>query len=133
MGEIFAALAIGFVGGFAGGLLGIGGGAIYVPALVLLLNEDQHVAQGISLAAIVATSIVGGITHFRQGNVQTITVALVSPAAAVAAFGAAFLADALDADILRRIFAVVMLYFALNMIVRALRPGPTPVQEGGSP
>lgn len=132
MGEIFAALAIGFVGGFAGGLLGIGGGAIYVPALVLLLNEDQHVAQGISLAAIVATSIVGGMTHFRQGNVQTGTVALVAPAAVVAAFGAAFLADALGADVLRRIFAVVMLYFALNMIVRALRPGPTPVQEGGS-
>ncbi len=121
MGEIIIALLTGFAGGFAGGLLGIGGGAVYVPGMVLILDEQQHVAQGASLAAIIATAFVGGATHLRQGNVDLPTVAWVAPAAALAGFGAAFLADALDATVLRRIFAVVMLYLALTMIVGALR------------
>ena len=130
MGEIILSLLIGFVGGFAGGLLGIGGGAIYVPGMVILMGEGQQFAQGASLAAIIATAAVGGFTHLRQGNVDLPTVAWVAPIAAGAAFGAAFLADALDANILRRIFGVVMVYFALTMIVGALRGEQTPLQAG---
>ena len=129
MEEVLAAIAIGLVGGFAGGLLGIGGGAIYVPGMVLLLDEQQHLAQGASLAAIIATAIVGSLTHMRQGNVDVPTVVWVAPAAALAAFGGAFLADALDATVLRRIFAVVMLYFALSMIVGAVREQRTIAKE----
>ncbi len=127
--EILALLLIGFVGGFAGGLLGIGGGAIYVPAMVLLLNEQQHIAQGASLAAIIATAIVGTTTHFRQQNVDVRTVLWVAPVAVIAGFGAALLADSLDATTLRRVFAVVALYFALTMIIGALRQEPTANQE----
>jgi len=116
-------LIIGLIGGFAGGLLGIGGGAIYVPAMVLLLAEEQHVAQGASLAAIIATAIVGGLTHLRQGNVDVNAVVLVTPPAVVAGFGAALLADAIEADALRRIFAVVMLGISLTIIYGALRGG----------
>lgn len=126
MGEIIALLAIGFIGGFAGGLLGIGGGAIYIPAMVLLLGEDQHLAQGASLAAIIATALVGSFAHFPRGNVDTHTVMWVAPVAVVAGFGAAFVADSLDGDTLRRVFAVVALYFALTMIVGALRQESTP-------
>ena len=127
MGEIIVALIAGFVGGFAGGLLGIGGGTIYIPAMVLLLDETQHLAQGASLAAIVATAIVGGLTHLRQRNVHLPTVAWVAPGAIVAAFGAAILADALPATALRRIFAVVVFYFAVTMIVRGLRGQQAPI------
>lgn len=123
MDDVLAALAIGLVGGFAGGLLGVGGGTIYVPAMVILLDEDQHLAQGASLAAIIATGIVGGLTHWRQGNVDVPAVIWVAPVAVVAAFGAAFLADKLDDEVLRRIFGVVVVYFALTMIIGALR-GP---------
>lgn len=121
IGEILQLLAIGLAGGFAGGLLGIGGGAIYVPAMVLLLDENQHLAQGASLAAIISTAVVGGITHLRRGNVDLHAVWLVAPAAVVAGFGAALLADRLDADVLRRIFAFVAVYFAATMIVGAVR------------
>lgn len=130
MPEILALLLIGLVGGFAGGLLGIGGGAIYVPAMVLLLGEDQHLAQGASLAAIIATAVVGSYTHFRQHNVDVRTVLWVAPVAVVAGFGAALLADSLDAATLRRIFAVVALYFSLTMIIGAIRQEPTADQEG---
>ena len=111
-------------------MLGIGGGSIYVPTLVLLANEPQHIAQGASLAAIVATAIVGGVTHLRQGNVDLPTVAWVAPAAVVAAFGAALLADQLDPIVLRRIFAAVFIYFALTMIVGAVRGEHVSEREG---
>jgi uncharacterized membrane protein YfcA len=124
MEEIFALLLIGLIGGFAGGLLGIGGGAIYIPAMVLLLGEDQHLAQGASLAAIIATAIVGTTTHYRRGNVDVRTVMWVAPVAVVAGFSAALLADELDAATLRRVFAVVGVYFALTMIIGALREKP---------
>ena len=130
MVETIVAVLFGFIGGFAGGLLGVGGGAIYVPAMVLFLDEQQHLAQGASLAAIIATGIVGGATHLRQGNVHLPTVARVAPAAVIASFGAAFLADALAADVLRRIFAVVILYVALSTIVGTLGKERAPIGEG---
>lgn len=132
MGEIVLLIVIGLVGGFAGGMLGIGGGAIYVPAMVLLLDEQQHLAQGASLAAIIATGLVGGLTHLRQRNVDVPTVAWVMPPAVVAGFGAAFLADALPADVLKRIFGVFVLYLSVSMIYGALRGGQRTANiEGG--
>ena len=125
MGDVLVALLIGLAGGFAGGLLGIGGGAIYVPAMVLLLDEDQHLAQGASLAAIVATGIVAGLTHWRRGNVDVPVASVVAPPAIVAGFAGAFAADALDGDVLRRVFAFVVVYFALTMIIGALRREPS--------
>ena len=132
MGDIILALLIGLAGGFAGGMLGIGGGAIYVPAMVLLLDEKQHLAQGASLAAIISTAIVGSLTHLRRGNVDVPTVAQVAPAAVGAGFAAGFIADRLDAEVLQRIFGVVMLYLALNMIWGALQRGtPTTTRRTG--
>jgi uncharacterized membrane protein YfcA len=127
MEDAIYALLIGLAGGFAGGLLGIGGGAIYVPAMVLLLNEDQHLAQGASLAAIVATGVIAGTTHFRRGNVDVPTAVQVAPPSVLAGFAGAFAADALDAVVLQRVFAVVVVYFALNMIIGALRREPSEI------
>lgn len=130
MGEIIVAIVIGFCGGFAGGLLGIGGGAIYVPGMVLLLDEDQKLAQGASLAAIILTAIVGSVANYRRDNIDMRTVMLVAPVAAVAGFSAAFVADALHADVLRRIFAVVMLYLGATTVHAAWRESPSPIEEG---
>jgi uncharacterized membrane protein YfcA len=124
-------ILIGFLGGFAGGMLGIGGGAIYVPAMVLLLDRGQHVAQGASLAAIVATGLVGGATHLRQQNVDLQAVAFVAPVAVLTGFGAALLADVLDAEVLRRIFAVVAGYVALMTIYGSLREMRAARREAG--
>ncbi len=130
MGESIGALFVGLLGGFAGGLLGIGGGAIYIPAMVLLMDVQQHDAQGASLAAIVATGLVAGLTHYRHGNVDVRAAAFVAPTAVLAGFGAAFLADALDATALQRIFAVVVLYLSLSMIIGTLRGWRQEAKEG---
>jgi hypothetical protein len=131
VGDIIAALLIGLAGGFAGGMLGIGGGAVYVPAMVILLGTNQHSAQGASLVAIVPTAIVGSITHLRRENIDIPVVLQVVPVAIIAAFAGGFLADRLDATTLQRIFGVVMAYLALNTIWSALRRDPALENEQG--
>lgn len=64
-------LAIGLVAGVAGGMFGIGGGAIMVPAMVLLVGLDQKLATGTSIAAqILPIGILGALVYYRNGNLN---------------------------------------------------------------
>ncbi|MBD1936003.1 MULTISPECIES: sulfite exporter TauE/SafE family protein [unclassified Microcoleus] len=64
-------LLIGLVAGVAGGMFGIGGGAIMVPAMVLLLSLDQKLATGTSLAAqVLPIGILGAIVYHRNNNLN---------------------------------------------------------------
>lgn len=64
-------LAIGLVAGVAGGMFGIGGGAIMVPAMVLLLGMDQKFATGTSVAAqILPIGILAAVVYYRNGNLN---------------------------------------------------------------
>jgi uncharacterized membrane protein YfcA len=58
------------VAGFASGMMGVGGGAVMIPAMVLLAGFDQHVAQGTALLVMVPAGSVGAYTHWRLGNVK---------------------------------------------------------------
>ena len=90
---VTAGVGIGLVAGAVSGVLGIGGGAVLVPGMVLLLDVEQHAAQGISLAVIAMTALVGGFTHYWQGNVRLGLVLGLAPAAAVFALAGGFLAN----------------------------------------
>jgi len=59
----------GFFAGLLSGFVGIGGGSAFVPIMTVGFRFNQALAQGTSLAAIVPTALVGGITHIREGNV----------------------------------------------------------------
>ncbi|HUH67253.1 MAG TPA: sulfite exporter TauE/SafE family protein [Syntrophales bacterium] len=61
----------GVILGFLSGMLGVGGGIIMVPAMVLLTGFTQHTAQGTSLLAMVPIGSVGAYTHWKLGNVKT--------------------------------------------------------------
>jgi uncharacterized protein len=64
-------LLIGLVAGIAGGMFGIGGGAIMVPAMVLLLNMDQKFSTGTSIAAqILPIGILAAVVYHRNGNIS---------------------------------------------------------------
>lgn len=122
MADFFVALAVGAVGGWMAGLLGVGGGFIFVPAMVLLLDRPQHEAQGVSLSVIVITALAATITHSRRGNVDTQIARWVVPGATIAGFVAAAVATQLPEEALRRIFAVVLVLLAVRMIWQAWRP-----------
>ncbi len=110
MEDIVITLLIGLVGGAVGGLLGIGGGVLFVPAMVLLLGEEQHVAQGVSLVVIIPTAISATFTNLRRGFVDREIATWVTPVAVIAAFGGAFLAGLISGPMLSRIFGLLVIY-----------------------
>jgi uncharacterized membrane protein YfcA len=110
------ALAVGVVAGVLSGLLGIGGGAIMVPAMTLLIGLSQHVAQGTSLLVIIPTAITGSITHFRMGNIQLPTVAWLSVGGIVGAVAGAFLALASPDETLRLLFGCYLAFTGVRML-----------------
>jgi uncharacterized protein len=68
---VIAAVLIGVLAGVASGMLGIGGGALFVPALVILLGLKQVDAEATSLLAIVPVAAVGAWRQRRYGNLRT--------------------------------------------------------------
>ena len=90
--EIVQLLVIGLAAGIAGGMFGIGGGAIMVPAMVLIMGMDQKFATGTSLAAqILPIGILGAIVYQRNGNLNIRDAVLIAAGLVVGnLFGALF-------------------------------------------
>jgi uncharacterized protein len=131
---LLIATAFGLAGGVLAGMLGVGGGAIFVPAIVIFglahvaANEDpQKVAQGVSLTVIVCTGLFGTVTNLRQETVDIETVIWVVPLAVVAAFSASLLANGLDSGALKAIYGFTALALSAQIFyttLRALRQRP---------
>jgi uncharacterized membrane protein YfcA len=118
--DIIGYVLLGLVAGGLAATLGIGGGVVYVPALVSLFAFSQHTAQGTSLAIIVPTTIVATIAHARARRVLWPLMAIVAAAGVVGAVAGARTALIMDETLLRRIFAVVLVIIAVRMAVRAV-------------
>ncbi|MGL5196639.1 MAG: TSUP family transporter [Chroococcales cyanobacterium] len=85
-------LLIGLVAGVAGGMFGIGGGTIMVPAMVLLLTLDQKLATGTSIAAqILPIGLLGAMVYYKNGNLNIKYAAVIALGLVVGNFfGASF-------------------------------------------
>ncbi len=124
---------LGLAVGALAGLLGIGGGTILVPVLVLGEGYAQHVAQGVSLLMILPTGIVGGLSHARHGHVLRAILPGLMAGGAVGALLGAFLANRIEATVLSRLFALFLLPVAAQMIFgrrRGTVAGPVESQGG---
>ena len=117
--EIVGLVALGLVAGAAAAALGIGGGVLIVPALVVLFGFEQHTAQGTSLAVILPTAVVATIGHARHGRVAWRIAAPLAITGIAGAFVGAQIALSLDDDVLRRLFAVLLTALAIRMAMRA--------------
>jgi uncharacterized membrane protein YfcA len=121
------------IGGLAAGLLsgtvGIGGGQVFVPILTVGFRLAQPLAQGTSLAAIIPTAVVGGITHIREGNVVPEAAVWMGLGAVVGAVIGALVAVEVPAELLARIFGAFLLFSALRMGWTAWRPAATEPAE----
>jgi len=115
--EVALGVALGLVTGVLSGMLGVGGGVVMVPGMVLLLGVDQHTAQGVSLAVVVLTAIAGAVTHYRQDNVKMDVVPLVAPGAVLFGLVGSWLAGGIDAQLLSRIFAAVLFIVGGRMLL----------------
>lgn len=116
-GEVVSLLAIGLAAGFMAGLLGIGGGVLMVPAMVLLMGFDQHVAQGTSLLVIIPAALSGSFTHYRNGRLFLRDAAFLAAGGVVGAVLGSVFALAIDDEILRRLFAVFIVVSAVRMLM----------------
>jgi uncharacterized membrane protein YfcA len=116
----------GFAGGVLAGVLGVGGGAIFVPAIVIFglageTDDPQKVAQGVSLVVIVFTAIAGTATNLRNDTVDVGMLRWVAPAAVVAALIAAVAANRVDDGVLRRIYGATALLLGLQTVYTSVR------------
>ena len=117
-------IGLGLVAGALASALGIGGGIVIVPALVTLFSFQQHLAQGTSLAVIVPTAMVGTIAHVRAGRVEIRVALLLGAGGILGGFLGGQAALALDASMLRRLFAVLLLITAVRMLHQVRRRSP---------
>jgi uncharacterized membrane protein YfcA len=119
--EAAVGLGFGLIGGVLSGALGVGGGSIFVPALVLGLGVGQHEAQGISLWVVVLASLMGGYTHYRHGTVDMQAARWIAPAALPGAVIGAVVAAFLGGRSLQVVFAIVLTLIGLQMLTSARR------------
>jgi uncharacterized protein len=118
---MIGAIAIGLAGGVVAGLLGVGGGVLFVPGLVIFLSLDQHHAEATSLLAIVPVAMVGTYRHDRYGNVRRNDALLLGVFSLAGAAGGVALANALSGALLRDAFAALIVVVAGQLAHRALR------------
>jgi uncharacterized membrane protein YfcA len=117
------AIAIGLAGGVIAGLLGVGGGVLFVPGLVIFLNLTQHQAEATSLLAIVPVALVGAYDHDRHGDVRRGDALMLGVLSLAGAAGGVVLANALSGAILRDSFATLLLVVAAQFARRGLAGG----------
>jgi uncharacterized protein len=115
------AIAIGVAGGIVAGLLGVGGGVLFVPGLVIFLGLGQHQAEATSLLAIIPVAIVGTATQDRYGNVRRADALLLGVLSLVGAAAGVALANALSGRMLRDGFAALLVILAAQLVRGALR------------
>jgi uncharacterized protein len=127
--EVVALLAIGLTAGLLAGLLGIGGGVIMVPAMVLVTAFDQHVAQGTSLLVIIPAAAFGSFTHHRRGRLALRDAGAVAVGGVFGALLGSATALSLDEEILQRLFAVLILVVAARMLLTGRRAPEPPDPE----
>jgi uncharacterized membrane protein YfcA len=111
---------LGLAAGLLAGLFGVGGGILFVPTLVAI-GLGEHDAVGTSLLAILPTVLAGTWRQARHGNVRWRAAAVLGVAAPAAAQGGALLAESLPEDVLRRLFAVLLVVVAAQIAWRARR------------
>jgi uncharacterized membrane protein YfcA len=127
MPELAAALLAAYVGlglvvGFVAGLLGVGGGLIIVPVLILLLHAnglaagmEPQLALGTSLASILFTSLASVRAHHRHGAVEWPLVRRITPGILLGTLVGALLAAQMSATVLKVFFVAFLFYAAIQM------------------
>jgi uncharacterized membrane protein YfcA len=115
------AIIVGFAAGVVAGMLGVGGGILFVPALTLGLGLTQLHAEATSLLAIIPTAVAGAAQQYRYGNVRWRAAVLIGVASIGGVVAGAQLAQSLPEHVLTRLFAVLLLLVAAQIAWRGLK------------
>ena len=119
MDELLAVL-ICVAGGFTGGIVGVGGGVLFVPALTIFIGLTQVEAESTSLLMIVIVALIGAIRQNSYGNVNVrnaLVIGVLSPLGVLIGVG---VANNVSERVLQLSFAALALFIAYRLLVRAL-------------
>lgn len=122
--EAVEVIAIGFTAGTVAGLFGVGGGILFVPALVFVFGLAQAEAQATSLLAIVPVALVGSYRQRGYGNVAVRDGLLIGVFSLPCAIASVAVANAVPESTLKVLFVGLCLYMAFRMGRRALTSPP---------
>jgi len=123
--DVAGLLLVAFAAGMLGGMVGVGGGVLFVPALVVLMDLSQLEAEATSLVAVVAVGAVGAWRQQGYGNLRARDALLIGLLSPVGVAVGLLAANGVSERALELLFAALSLYFAYGLARRALRdPGP---------
>jgi uncharacterized membrane protein YfcA len=116
-----ALVAIGVITGILAGLLGVGGGIVMVPAMMMLLGMPAAMAKGTSVAVIIPTSIMGTLRNRSAKNLDLRAAAIVGfcgiPTAVIGGWVSSRMSDTLS----NVLFAILLIVVALRMLLQVRR------------
>jgi uncharacterized membrane protein YfcA len=118
---VIVAVLLGAAAGVVSGLLGVGGGILFVPALTLVLSLSQVKAEATSLLAIIPVAVVGAARQYRYGNVRVRDGAILGALSALGVAAGVALANVLPQRALKLGFAALMLVVAAQFLRRFAR------------
>ncbi|MET0713625.1 MAG: sulfite exporter TauE/SafE family protein [Mycetocola sp.] len=120
-GSVIGLIALGLVTGVLSGLLGIGGGAVVVPMLIVLFGASDLVAKGTSLLMMIPTALSGTIGNVMRKNVDLPAAAVLGVAACTTTALGALVAAAITPQLANLLFAGFLAAVAAQLIVKAIR------------
>jgi len=120
--DILLAVLFGVAGGFIGGLVGVGGGILFVPALAIFLDEPQVRAEATSLLAIIIVAIVGSRRQHGYGNVRLRDAGAIGLLSIAGVAVGVVVANEVPDRTLEVAFAILAIGIAAQLVLRASRP-----------
>lgn len=110
-------ILIGVIAGAFSGFVGLGGGVIIVPALVLLVGMSQHMAQGTTLAMMIPPiGILAVINYYKKGLVDLNSGFILAGAFVIGGYFGSKLALSMSPDIIKKVFGIIVIAIALKMM-----------------
>lgn len=119
--DLALAAVICAIGGVIAGLIGVGGGIVFVPALAIVLSKGQVEAESTSLLMIALVSVIGAWRQRGYGNVRLKDAAVIGLLSPVGVLVGVVAANALPERALRVGFALLALYMAWRLLVRVFK------------
>lgn len=117
LGTVTILVIIGLAAGVLGGMIGVGGGIIIIPALVFLLGMSQHMAQGTSLAVMLPPiGLLAAYNYYRAGAVDLKYAAVIAVAFLLGGYFGSKIALNIPVDTLKRVFGIFLLLMGLQMV-----------------
>ncbi|NVN95690.1 MAG: sulfite exporter TauE/SafE family protein [Bacteroidetes bacterium] len=112
-------LAIGLFAGIFGGMVGLGGGVIMIPAMIYFLGVSQQSAQGTSLAVMLPpVGLMAVMNYYKAGQMNFKYAAIIAIAFFVGGYFGSKIALNISPDKMKKVFAIALMLIAINMLIK---------------